>query len=169
MTIFSTTRLVLRATVDADIQPLHRRIFADADVIRYVFTGKAFSEAESAQFIRDRFNFSGAELGLSSLEEKGTSEVIGFSGLVPCRALGTDDLELGFVLAKDAWGKGYATEIGRAQIEFGFDRLGRSRLLALVDAANAPSINVITKLGMHHESDVAVEGRGQRRVYSIEA
>jgi len=167
--IFSTPRLVLRATVAADIAPLHDRIFSDTEVIRFVFSGKRFTDAESANFIRERFNFAGADVGLSTLEERGSGEVIGFSGLVPCRALGEEDLVLGFVLARHAWGKGYATEIGRAQGDCGFNHLRRSRLLALVDPANAPSINVLVKLGMRHGADAAMEGRGHRRVYSIEA
>src|SRR5690348_10057993 len=114
--IISTPRLILRATLDSDVEALHSRIFSDPDVVRFVFAGKAFSVAESAKFIHERFNFTGSDIGLSSLEVRGSGELVGFSGLIPCRALGTDELELGFVLAKDAWGRGYATEIGLAQI-----------------------------------------------------
>lgn len=167
--LISTPRLVLRAAVAADIVPLHERVFADPEVIRYVFSGKRLSADESATFVRERFNFEGADVGLSTLEERDSTEVIGFAGLVACEALGDEDLELGFVLARRAWGKGYATEIGRAQVEFGFARLRRARLLALVDPENEPSRKVILKLGMHHHGDVHVEGRGPRMVYCIEA
>jgi len=167
--IFSTARLVLRTTSERDIDALHERVFADAEVIRFVFLGKTFSRQDSEKFIRERFNFSGDDVGLSTLVDKGSGEVIGFSGLRPCTALGADDLELGFVLARSAWGKGYACEIGRAQIEFGLGHLGRTRLLALVHPANARSINVIVKLGMRHRADAPVDERSDRRVYSIEA
>jgi ribosomal-protein-alanine N-acetyltransferase len=167
--IFSTARLILRTTSERDIDALHEKVFSDADVTRFVFSGRTFSWQDSAKFIREQFNFSGDDVGLSSLVEKGSGEVIGFSGLRPCTALGGNDLELGFVLAKSAWGKGYASEIGKAQIEFGLGHLGRTRLLALVHPANTRSINVIVKLGMRHRADTPVEGRGDRRVYSIEA
>jgi RimJ/RimL family protein N-acetyltransferase len=167
--ILSTERLVLRTTSEDDIRALHERIFSDADVVRFVFAGKRFSIDESASFIREQFNFSDKDLGLSSLVERGSDQVIGFSGLEPCNVLGADDLELGFVLARSAWGKGYAFEIGRAQIDFGLGSLGRARLLALVHPENTRSINVINKLGMRHEADANVEGRGIRRVYTIEA
>jgi ribosomal-protein-alanine N-acetyltransferase len=165
----STARLVLRATVPADVALLHDRIFSDVEVIRFVFCGKQFTATESARFVRERFNFAGADVGLSTLEERGSGEVVGFSGLIPCPALGRQDLELGFVLARHAWGKGYATEIGRAQIDFGFNHLRQARLLALVDPANTPSIIVLAKLGMRPGSEVTIEGRGDRRVYCIEA
>jgi RimJ/RimL family protein N-acetyltransferase len=167
--ILSTDRLILRTTRERDIDALHKRIFSDAEVTRFVFSGKTFSLQDSAKFICEHFNFAGADIGLSTLVERASGEVIGFSGLEPCTALGTNDLELGFVLATSAWGKGYASEIGRAQIGFGLERLGRARLLALVHPANARSMNVILKLGMRHQIDTSVEGRGDRRVYSIEA
>ena len=169
MELIATPRLVLRATVAADIAPLHERVFSDPEVIRYVFSGKPLSADESAKFVRERFNFEGADVGLSTLAERGSGEVIGFAGLLACDALGREDLELGFVLARRAWGRGYATEIGRAQIAFGFTRLRRARLLALADPANEPSRNVIVKLGMRHDRDVVVEGRGARMLYCIEA
>ena len=65
--ILSTPRLVLRATVSADVAPLHERIFSDPEVIRFVFSGRPFSAAESASFVRERFNVGGAQVGLSTL------------------------------------------------------------------------------------------------------
>ena len=168
MMILTTTRLVLRATTEADIPFLHERIFSDPEVVRYVFAGKPFTPEESREFIKSKFNFSGATTGLSTLEEKATGEVIGFSGLNPCCPLGQEDLELGFVLARSVWRKGYATEIGKAQVNLGFERLEKRRLLAMVDPNNAPSIRVLTKLGLRYQADVQVEGRGLRKVYGIE-
>jgi ribosomal-protein-alanine N-acetyltransferase len=167
--IFSTARLILRTTSEHDIDALHVKVFSDAEVTRFVFSGKTFSREDSAKFIREQFNVSGDDIGLSTLVERGSGEVIGFSGLEPCTALGANDLELGFVLAKNAWGKGYASEIGQAQIQYGLGHLGRVRLLALAHPANTRSINVIVKLGMRHKVDTSVEGRGERRVYLIEA
>lgn len=167
MEILSTPRLILRATTQADIQPLHECIFSVPDVVRFVFAGEPFSLHQSEEFITNKFNFAGSPTGLSTLVEKNSGTVIGFSGLSACKPLGQDDLELGFVLAKSAWGKGYATEIGKAQIEFGFGQLGRSRLLAMVAPDNTPSIHVLTKIGLKHEADVTVEGRGIRRIYCV--
>jgi [ribosomal protein S5]-alanine N-acetyltransferase len=167
--ILLTSRLALRATTDADITPLHKQVFSDREVIRFVFSGKQFSPDESANFVKTRFNYDGADTGLATLVERASDAVIGFAGLISCEILEMDDLELGFVLAKRAWGKGYATEIGRAQMELGLGKLRRLRVLALVDIANEASIHVIEKLGMRHSRDVTVEGRGLRKVYCVEA
>ena len=103
------------------------------------------------------------------LADKASGEVIGFAGLNPCQVLADDDLEIGFVLSRKVWGRGLATEIGQAQLAFGFEQLERSRLLALASAQNAASTGTLQKLGMHYHSDVAPSGRSLRRVYYIGA
>ncbi len=87
---------------------------------------------------------------------------------MPCRALGADDFELGFVLAQSAWGRGYAQEIGHGQLRFGFERLGCRRLLAQVAPANAGSIRALERLGMRWHATVESEERGPRHVYVAE-
>jgi RimJ/RimL family protein N-acetyltransferase len=106
---------------------------------------------------------------LGVLADKTSGEVIGFAGLNPCEVLSEDDLEIGFVLAREAWGRGLATEIGQAQLAFGFGRLGRARLLALASAQNAASLGTLEKLGMHYHTAVTPSGRSPRRVYCIGA
>ena len=66
-------------------------------------------------------------------------------------------------------GQGIATEIGEAQLVFGFEQLGCARLLGLVNPQNVPSIHALEKLGMHHLTTVTNAKRGPRYVYAIEA
>ena len=73
------------------------------------------------------------------------------------------------MLARHAWGRGIATEIGEAQLALGFEQLRCGRLLALADPRNAPSIHALEKLGMRHLETIAEPGRGSRSVYLIEA
>ena len=167
--VLTTTRMVMRAVGEADIARLHEKILGVPAVMSWVFGGTALSRRESESFIRANFNFSGASIGLCALVEKASGEVIGFAGLTPCQVLSGDDLEFGFVLALEAWGRGLATEIGRAQISLGFQQLGRSRLLALASERNTASISTLEKLGMRHHSDVIPPDRGPRRIYSMEA
>ena len=161
--------MVLRAVDEADIPQLYQKIFGVPEVMSWVFAGAALSRAESEDFIRANFNFKAAPVGLCALADRVTGGVIGFAGLNPCEVLSDDDLEFGFVLAREAWGRGLATEIGQAQLALGFERLGRARLLALASAENAASISALKKLGMRHHSDVTPAGRSLRRVYCIGA
>jgi ribosomal-protein-alanine N-acetyltransferase len=164
-----TPRLVLRTTTEADIPILQQRIFSDGDVMRHVFHGVTMGQEKTEQFMRAHFTFGDSLTGIAILTEKPTGDVIGFAGLFACAALGADDFEIGFVLARHAWGRGIATEIGEAQLAFGFDQLGCSRLLGLVDPRNGPSIHALTKLGLRYLKDVAEPRRANRGVYCIEA
>jgi RimJ/RimL family protein N-acetyltransferase len=64
-------------------------------------------------------------------------------------AHGTGDL--GYVLARRAWGQGYATEAIRALVEFGFGRLALHRIWATCDVENRASARVLEKVGMRRE------------------
>src|SRR5205809_4369240 len=167
--ILTTARLILRATVEADISTLQNLIFGDRDVMRFAFSGTPMAQNAAEDFIRRFFTFGGSLTGMAVLMEKPAGEVIGFAGLSPCDALGADDFEIGFVLARRAWGRGIATEIGEAQLAFGFEQLKCGRLLGLVDPRNAPSIHALEKLGMRHLETIADAKRGSRSIYVIEA
>jgi RimJ/RimL family protein N-acetyltransferase len=103
------------------------------------------------------------------LADRPTGDIIGFAGLLPCEALGTEDLEIGFVLSQNVWGRGIATEIGKAQLAFGFEQLNCRRLLGLVDPRNGPSMHALQKLGLRYVKDVTERGRANRSVFCIEA
>ncbi|MEH2522704.1 GNAT family N-acetyltransferase [Bradyrhizobium sp. AZCC 2176] len=169
LVILATPRLILRAAAEADISTLHNLIFGDSDVMRFAFSGAPMATDAAEDFIRRFFTFGGSLTGMAVLTEKPAGEIIGFAGLSPCDALGADDFEIGFVLARRVWGKGIATEIGKAQLALGFEQLNCGRLLGLVDPQNAPSIHALEKLGMRYLTTIADPRRGSRRVYVIEA
>ena len=169
LVILTTPRLILRAAVEDDISILQDLIFGDSDVMRFAFSGAPMAGDAAEDFIRRFFTFGGSLTGFSVLTEKPAGDIIGFAGLAPCGALAADDFEIGFVLARRAWGRGIATEIGEAQLAFGFEQLKCGRLLGLVDPRNAPSIHALEKLGMRHLATIADPRRGSRGVYVIEA
>jgi ribosomal-protein-alanine N-acetyltransferase len=138
-------------------------------VMRYAFAGVPMASGEAEHFMRAHFTFGDSLTGIATLTEKPAGDVIGYAGLLPCGALGGDDFEIGFVLARRAWGRGIATEIGEAQLAFGFGRLNCGRLLGLAEPRNAPSIHVLEKLGMRYLKCIADTKRANRRIYVIEA
>lgn len=66
-------------------------------------------------------------------------------------AVSSDAAEIGWILHRDAWGQGYATEMGGALLQFGFDALQLHRIHAHCDAENVASFKVMEKLGMRRE------------------
>ena len=167
--ILTTPRLILRTTTEGDIPVLQERIFGDSDVMRYAFMGVPMEKHRAEAFMRKFFTFGETLTEMAILTERSSGEVIGIAGLFSCDVLGAADFEIGFLLARPFWGRGIATEIGHAQLAFGFDRLKCARLLGLVNPRNTASIHALTKLGMHYLKDVAPDDRPPRAVYLIEA
>ena len=165
MEIISTKRLSLRTPKAVDLGALYERIFSRPEVMRFVFAGQPLTREQARAFFESKFDHEGSGLKLGVLVNKQDSQVIGFSGLLKCQILDERDYEIGFVLDRTAWGKGFATEIGLGQLEYGFTKIGCARLLAQVAPANLASIVVLEKLGMFFQRTIQSEGRGERRIY----
>ncbi|MCP4334593.1 MAG: GNAT family N-acetyltransferase [Gammaproteobacteria bacterium] len=163
--IMATDRLTLRSVCDSDLDRLHRITFSDPKVMSHAFAGKTFSRLESTHFFKNYFDHDGNGKQIGVLVLNGPGTIIGFAGLVECPVLGRKDYEIGFVLARKYWGKGYASEIGIAQIEYGIESAGCQRLLALVSPGNTASKSVLNKIGMIHHSTIEAETRGIRDIY----
>jgi RimJ/RimL family protein N-acetyltransferase len=163
--IISTNRLTLRSACNTDLETLYDIVFSVAEVMAQAFEGNSLTKDKAMRFFADHFdrNGNGRQLGVLTLRDSGN--IIGFAGLLECSALGERDYEIGFVLGREFWGKGYATEIGRGQIEYGLEVAGCKRLLALVSPGNNASIAVLKKIGMTHHSTIETDTRGKRQIY----
>jgi ribosomal-protein-alanine N-acetyltransferase len=160
--IIATERLVLRTPLSSDLGVLYEHVISDSEVMRHAFAGRPFSSAETAKFFDEQFDHGGSGRKLGVLVERPSAAVIGFAGLLPCDVLGEADYEIGFVLRRSAWRRGYGTEIGFAQLNYGFNALDCRRLLAQASPENRASIATLRKLGMHFHSAVDNEERGNR-------
>lgn len=102
-----------------------------------------------------------------------SGELIGFCGLKCCNEengpLG--DVEIGWRLREDAWGKGYAKEAAFASLELGFERFAAPHIIALTVIENEPSWGLMKRLGMERREDLDFEstvfGPESVIVYSI--
>jgi RimJ/RimL family protein N-acetyltransferase len=107
--------------------------------------------------------------GPFAVVEKSSGNLIGYCGLFYFPDInGQPEIEIGYRLAREAWGQGYATEAVLAVRDLAFDSLGLTRLIAMVDPDNAASIRVAEKAGMTYEQDVVFQGYTHPdRVYSV--
>jgi [ribosomal protein S5]-alanine N-acetyltransferase len=140
-----TARLVLRPVERGDLEPL-KAIWGDPAVMAHMGRGTR-DAAESLKRVLELIEHQRRHgFGKWAAIERATGELIGYCGI----ELYEDgpDAELGFCLARSAWGRGYATEASRAWLQHAFAALGFERVVALVLPANAASIRVLEKLGM---------------------
>ena len=101
---------------------------------------------------RIRAHFVERGFGLWAVEVPGVADFAGFIGLsVPSfEAHFTPCVEVGWRLAAELWGRGYATEGARAALDFGFERLGLEEIVSFTVPANVRSRRVMERLGMRH-------------------
>jgi [ribosomal protein S5]-alanine N-acetyltransferase len=163
----TTRRLRLRPFTLADHEAIHA-IYADPEVMRYVGAGPHATPAETAAALRTYGDVL-ARRGYSFLAvtERDGGAIIGDAGLHPFGGSGPD-VELGYTLARDAWGKGYATEAAEALVVHAFTTLELTRVVAQVEPANAASRHVLEKLGMRVEGQRLAYGR-PHLLYALEA
>jgi RimJ/RimL family protein N-acetyltransferase len=143
-----TPRLVLRPWCDGDL-PAFGALNADPRVME--FLPAPLAPAESARAAaRIRAHMAAHGFGFWAVEVRGGASFAGFVGLatVPADLPFAPAVEVGWRLAREHWGRGYATEAARAALEFGFGTLGLAEVVSFTAVANARSRAVMERLGM---------------------
>ena len=158
MIILETDRLLLRQFTANDHANL-MHVFGDPEVMRFG-DGPQSEEWVRAWLKRCIENYArGRAIGPWAVVERTSNAVIGYCGLFHFPDVcGSPETELGYRLARNAWGKGFATEACRAVRDHAFNVLGVSRLVSIIDPANSASIRVADKVGMRYEKEVMFDG-----------
>jgi RimJ/RimL family protein N-acetyltransferase len=146
-----TARLLLRRWRETDHAPF-AMLNSDPVVMEY-FPGRLTRAESDEQIARIDAGFATHGYGLWALEVRATGEFVGFTGLaVPSfNAHFMPAVEVGWRLARSAWGMGYATEAGLASIAFGFQDAGLDEIVSFTSAANVRSRAVMERIGMTHD------------------
>lgn len=105
------------------------------------------------------------ELGLWATILKSSQQFIGRCGLLPWMIDGIYEVEVAYMIAREHWGQGLGTEAARGVLDYGFEYLGLSRLICVIDPGNLASIRVATKIGMCFERESRDE-KGLFMLYS---
>ncbi len=147
MTELSTQRLILRGWRNSDLVPW-AAMNADVQVRQYLGPQLTFEQAEAwvltFQDDLDRHGF-----GFWAVEVRASGEFIGFTGLGTLdEEMPVTGVEIGWRLARPAWGHGYATEAALAAMEYGFDVIGVPEIVAVTMSRNLRSQAVMRRIGM---------------------
>lgn len=175
--MIETERLVLRPWREAD-KPAYAAMVDTPAMTAHLggVTGRAvpdaFIDAQIAMQARHGFSH-------WAVERRAEGDLIGICGLRYTGHPGTpveDELEIGWRIAEDAWGRGYAREAAQASLAFGWANSDRARIVAWTTQANRASWGLMLRLGMQRRPDLDFdharfpEGHPVRRqiVYAIE-
>lgn len=142
-----TDRLVLRRWRDSDLEPW-AAMNADPEVREHL--GDPLTREQSdASVARFQAEFEQRGYGWWAVEVRATGAFIGFAGLDPVEDhMPFTGVEIGWRLARPAWGHGYATEAAQAVLAYGFDTLRLPEILAVTTATNHRSQAVMRRIGM---------------------
>jgi RimJ/RimL family protein N-acetyltransferase len=146
-----TPRLVLRELRDEDAPAVHAYA-SDPEVVRYLDWGPNTAQ-DTAQFLdtaRAARHPVPRTLYHLAIVHRPTGHLIG-GCRIEIRSAARESGDLGYVLDRQAWGHGFATEATRALLAFGFRRLALHRIWATCDVRNAASMRVLEKIGMQRE------------------
>lgn len=157
--IFETKHLIAKSPSLKDFNNLYS-LQSDAQVMQYIGTGERRTIEEVRESLQEIIHYY-EKNGFSffSIFEKNTGHFVGQGGFFH---LGFDDtqptIELGYRLHKIFWNKGYATELAKGLITWGFSNLGIDKLVAVIKPENDRSRKVLQKAGMSYIGKMLYKG-----------
>jgi ribosomal-protein-alanine N-acetyltransferase len=146
--MLETERLILRPMNETDIDAVYK-MRRDNEIMRFIrepVTNR--DEAEnwinliSSRWAKDK-------IGFCSLIEKNSGNFAGWCGLWELKESG--EIEVGYAIAREFWGKGYASESAAAFLEYGFNKLNLEKIVAVAREENTASRRVMEKIGMNFD------------------
>ena len=154
--VVETPRLVLRPFTLAD-HAGYARITADPDVMRYMGAGNPYTPDlawRAMAAVLGHWELLGYGLWAVTLREGGA--LIGHAGFLD--PYGWPGFELGYMLDRPYWGRGYAQEATQAALDVAWNTLHKSRVISLIRPANAASAKLAVRLGAVREGSVELMG-----------
>jgi RimJ/RimL family protein N-acetyltransferase len=156
MTVIETERLSFREMNLGDLEFVSEML-SDPEVMR--FYPKRYSREESQAWVeRQMRRYEEHGHGLWLVIEQKSAQPVGQVGLVMQQVEETWEAELGYLIHRPYWRRGYATEAAQGVRRYTFDVLGKNRVISLIRPENSPSQGVARKLGMVPEREVDFKG-----------
>lgn len=145
----SSAQLIYRAPEPDDLDRLFA-IYSDPRTQLFNPSGPMTDEAQAVGMLEGWIeHWETHGYGWWAIARKDAPEhIIGFGGIGLHDFMGEQRINLGYRFAVEAWGKGFATEMGRAALAFGFSSLNLGDVYGYVRPTHAASIRVLEKIGM---------------------
>jgi len=153
--VFQTPRLILRQLTVEDAA-LILELNCDPEVVKYLHEPTLHNIADAEKIITDIIlpQYKN-KLGRWAIHTKEDMQFIGWCGLKhrPER----DEIDLGYRLKQQAWGKGFATEAAKHTLDYGFMALRLTKITACAHIENATSYKILEKIGMKYSGEGIVD------------
>lgn len=154
--MIETPRLLLREFTEDDF-PALQAIVSNPETMRFS-DGVESEPAARARLAAFRRSYAERGFGKWAVEVKQGGKIAGYCGFGVEEFDGRTELELGFRLLPEFWGRGFATEAALGCSRHAFDRLGFSRFWGFASPANVASLRVLGKIGMSLLGDRTFHG-----------
>jgi len=151
VTSLRTGRLLLRRWRDADRDPF-AALNADSAVVEHL-QGPLSRERSDAFVDRIEAHWESRGWGLWAVEAVDVAPFVGYVGLWPADYVGPGMVEVGWRLAREHWGRGYATEAAREALRFGFTEVGLDEIVSFTVPQNERSWRVMERIGLHRDPE----------------
>jgi ribosomal-protein-alanine N-acetyltransferase len=160
-----TDRLIIRSTRETDFELL-AALWTDHEVTYYMGGPRNYEEV--LRILREDSQLNPQPVfDLWPVIEKETGQIVGDCGILEKDIDGRNQYEIVYVLAKSAWGKGFATEVASSLKDYAFNELGLKRVTALIDPDNVGSERVATKIGLRYEKDTVRPNGKNMRLFAL--
>ena len=169
MQITETERLILREFTLDDAEDFFR-IYTDAETMRFQVLPENYSvEVERYYLARHIENYyETLGFGIWAVILKKNNRLIGRCGLV-CQPLeGGEAIEVSYLIEREFWNQGFASEAASATLKLGFEKYNLQRIVAFIDPRNTASARVAEKIGMRFERKVEFKSFGEVDLYMAE-
>jgi RimJ/RimL family protein N-acetyltransferase len=143
-----TTRLNFRSVLDSDYDAW-LKFFQDPNTsLHWVEEKESAEDACRNWYKKQVWRYENNMGGMNALIEKSSSNLIGHCGLLVQTVDGSTELEIGYSLLPEFWGKGYALEAAVKCKDFAFENDLAESLISIISLTNTPSQKVALKNGM---------------------
>ena len=147
-----TPRLTLRQFVESDLDAL-AAMYADAETMRFLGAGGTANRQETWRAIASMLgHWLLRGYGMWAVEERASGAVVGRVGFIDPE--GWPGFELGWMIDRSRWGRGYAPEAAAVALRFAREVLRKERVISLIRPANAASIRVAEKIGLRRDGSL---------------
>jgi ribosomal-protein-alanine N-acetyltransferase len=164
MIIFETDRLLVRQYTENDFEDFFR-LHGNAEVMKYIRPAKTREEALAflRQIINDYDNLPG--LGRWAMYSKTDPSFSGSFAVIPVQK--SEDIQIGYLMAKEQWGKGYASEAAMGGLQYVFNQLKRDRVAGITFPENIASQKVLLKQGFSFEKTIVEDDGIELNLYML--